>query len=678
MSAPAPTAPRGGTRPDTAAPLPAGLAGLVAAVLVTLVGGLLYTGAAAAPVLLDPGALVRWGLPVVKAVHDLALATTIGSLLLAAGVLPPTSPAWPRTVRIAAVAAVVWTLAAVAVLVLGYADVTGRPVGGAAFGSELGYFVTTIDYGRQLMLTAAFAAVAATAAVGVRRPGGAALALVLAVVAVVPLALTGHAAGAASHEVATTAWWLHVLGISAWLGGLVALTAVSRPLGNALPVAARRYSAIAGWAFALVVVSGAANAYVRLTGPEDLLHGYGLLVLAKSVATALLGVAGWMHRRSVLPRLDADPAARGLFWRLVSGELVLLGAATGLAIALSRSAPPVPDTPPADPTPAERLIGEPLPPPPTPVHWLTETSVDLLWLVVAGGLAVAYLLGVRKLRARGDAWPVHRTLLWLLGCAALVYVTSGAPAAYGRVLFSAHMVQHMALSMMVPAPLVFGAPVTLAMRALPRRTDGSYGPREWLLLLVESRWARFVSQPVVAAVLFAGSLIVFYYSPLFSLALRTHVGHELMMIHFLLVGYLFVNAVAGVDPGPTRLAYPLRLMLLFATMAFHAFFGVSLLSSDTLLVSDWFSSMGWGIDALADQQEGGAIAWGIGEFPTVLLALVVAIQWSRSDDREARRTDRAADRDDDAQLAAYNEMLARLDERAHDDPRGGRRDRQSS
>jgi putative copper resistance protein D len=168
---------------------------------------------------------------------------------------------------------------------------------------------------------------------------------------------------------------------------------------------------------------------------------------------------------------------------------------------------------------------------------------------------------------------------------------------------------------------------------------------------------------VVAAVVFAGSIVVFYFSPLFGLALSTHVGHELMMIHFLLAGYLFANAVIGVDPGPSRPAYPMRLVLLFATMAFHAFFGVSLVSGDVLLAADWFSSTGWGIDALADQRDGGAIAWGIGEFPTLLLAMGVAVQWARSDDREARRTDRAADRDDDARLAEYNAMLQGLAER---------------
>jgi putative copper resistance protein D len=213
--------------------------------------------------------------------------------------------------------------------------------------------------------------------------------------------------------------------------------------------------------------------------------------------------------------------------------------------------------------------------------------------------------------------------------------------------------------MVVPPLLVVGAPVTLAVRTLRRRHDGSRGPREWLLVLVHSRVARFLAHPVVAAALFAGSLVVFYYSPLFALSLEHHLGHELMQVHFLATGYLFASALVGVDPGAARASYPMRLLLLLATMAFHAFFGVVLMNGDSLLAASWFTSLGLGVDALADQRTGGGIAWGIGEFPTIVIAVVLAVQWSRSDDREARRTDRAADRDDDAALDAYNAMLAR-------------------
>jgi len=96
-------------------------------------------------------------------------------------------------------------------------------------------------------------------------------------------------------------------------------------------------------------------------------------------------------------------------------------------------------------------------------------------------------------------------------------------------------------------------------------------------------------------------------------------------------------------------------------MTVHAFFGLSIMSSDNLMLADWFGAMGrtWGSTPLADQQAGGAIAWSVGEIPNLIIAVVLAMQWSKADSREAKRKDRQAERDEDAELKAYNAMLAR-------------------
>ena len=160
-----------------------------------------------------------------------------------------------------------------------------------------------------------------------------------------------------------------------------------------------------------------------------------------------------------------------------------------------------------------------------------------------------YVRWTLRLRRRGDAWPVGRTISWCLGILVLFWATNGGAAAYGHVLFSAHMVQHMVLAMVAPLFLVLAAPVTLLARAVPARKDDSRGPREWVLVRVHSAFGRFMANPVVAAVLFAGGMIVFYFTPLFELALTTYAGHLWMIAHFTLVGYLFANALVGVDPG---------------------------------------------------------------------------------------------------------------------------------
>jgi cytochrome c oxidase assembly factor CtaG len=279
---------------------------------------------------------------------------------------------------------------------------------------------------------------------------------------------------------------------------------------------------------------------------------------------------------------------------------------------------------------------------------------------------VLYLIGVRRMHARGDAWPVRRTIFWVLGWAIFVWATCGAPGVYGRVLFSVHMLMHMTVSMSAPILMVLAAPVTLALRALTPRGDKTLGPREILLGLVHSRYLAVIGNPIVAASIFFGSLVVFYFSPLFELALSTHTGHILMTLHFLLAGYLFAWVLVGIDPGPRRWPPLFRLVILFATVSFHAFFGVALTTGSTLLAPSFFQSLHlpWAVDLLADQRDGGAVAWGVGELPTLILALLVTLAWMRSDDAESKRLDRQADRDDDAQLKAYNAHLAAISERS--------------
>ena len=113
---------------------------------------------------------------------------------------------------------------------------------------------------------------------------------------------------------------------------------------------------------------------------------------------------------------------------------------------------------------------------------------------------------------------------------------------------------------------------------------------------------------------------------------------------------------------------PLRLVVLLVTLGFHAWFGIALMSGTELLAPSFYETLKlpYVPSLIQNQQDGGGIAWGIGEFPTMLLALFVAYDWVRSDTRESRQYDRNATRDDDAELRAYNERLARIADRDAD------------
>ena len=667
--------------------------GLIVAMAAVVVS-LLWTGATAVADLADPGAFTRWGLPLATTIHNLALSTVIGSLVFAIVILPkdlkahrphtgrqredsakrthaPEHPAFARAMTLAMVGGGIWTISAIAVLVLTYSSISGLPLAGTSdYTNMLVFFMTELPVGQAWLIITIVAAVVTTLVIGLRNISALAVPLVLAMLSFIPQALIGHSASSADHKGAVNSLFLHITGASLWVGGIIVLVVVSQVLGNITSQTLKRFSALALFAFAGVAGSGVINASIRITSWHDLFYSsYGQLILVKSAATILLGVIGWMHREWIIPRLDGgeknngSTSTRRLLWQLIFSELLIMSAVSGIAVGLSRSAPPQSrELVPAALTPAQILTGYQLPPELEFSRWFTEWRMDWLWVAFAVLAGAAYIAGIVKLRRRGDTWPVLRSISWFVGLLALVYITSGGPAVYGAVTFSAHMVEHMALMVIAPLFLALGSPISLALQALTPRRDGSRGLREWILVLVHSTYSKIITHPLFAAANFSGSLILFYYSPAFNLAMRYHVGHELMILHFTLTGYIFVQSMIGADPLPTRAPYPLRLLLLLATMAFHAFFGVSLMMATSLLSGEYFGNMGrsWGDSALIDQQTAGGIAWGIGEFPTLLIALGVAYMWSKSDARETRRSDRAADRNKDAELGAYNDMFAQL------------------
>ena len=641
-----------------------GVIALATGALVAVLIGLVIGGGAEAPLLLDPGAAVRYGLPIAKLAVTLGAAGTIGALLLALLALSPEHPEHDRALDIAAASAAVWTLAAAATGFLTFLAAYVEPVAlDDRFGRLIAVFLGTTELGQAWLATTLMAAAVTVLCFAVRNPAVLAGVAVVAVAALWPVAQTGHAGGTADHDAAVTAVYLHSVFAAVWVGGLLTIMLARTALADRLPVVLARYSTIALVAFIVVATSGLVSAQLRMGGLEALATPYGLIVAAKVGALIGLGAFGAVYRRRLIGRLEREQRPRTTFWVIVTAELALMGIASGLAAALARTPTPVPQVSVGervDPTPAELLTGSPLPPAFETWRLATEWDLNLLWALLAGFGAFFYLAGAVRLHRRGDHWPLHRTILWTLGMVTLVVVTSSGIAVYERYLFSVHMLGHMVLSMGIPVMLVLGAPVTLAARAIHGRKDGSRGPREWILAIVHSRFASIVGHPLVASVVFAVSLLVFYYSPLFSWAVSNHVGHQWMVLHFLLTGYLFVNGLVGIDPAPYRPPYPIRLIILLATMAFHAFFGLSLITGTGLLMPEWFGAMGreWGQTPLADQQTGGGIAWGVGEIPTLALAMLVVWSWSLSDGRETKRFDRRADRDGDADLEAWNAMLA--------------------
>ena len=635
----------------------------IGAAVIALIAGLVIGGGAAATALADAGEIVRLGQPIAKVILNFSMAVAVGTLILAAFSLSQKNPLLAKALDLAAAAAVVWALAGALNFLLTYLLISGSSIStDATFGESLWLFATSIELGTSLALNTGAAVLISVLVISFRSLTATALIAALGLAALVPMALIGHAAGTANHSLAVNAIGVHLVAVVIWVGGLVALFVLRGNTAEESSTLTKRYSSLALMAFGLVTVSGISSAIIRIDTFDKIFSSYGLLVLLKISALLLLGALGAIYRGRLIAKLSVSAPAIKNFFGLVLVEFVIMGTAMGLATALGKTPTPGVIEWVSDVTPAQLLTGEPLPPELTAESFLTVWRFDLVWAIVAFGAIAAYLIGVRKLAKRGDKWSWARTASWVGGMLVLFYTTSGALNAYQEYLFSMHMIGHMILAMGIPVLLVVGAPVTLLMRAVEKRHDDSRGIREWVLWAVHTKYAQFVSHPLIAAILFASSLVTFYYTPLFAWATNEHIGHMWMVVHFLITGYLFAQALIGIDPGPVRLPYAARLLMLIATMAFHAFFGLSLMSGSGLLLADWYGAMGrtWGEAPIDDQHTGGAIAWGIGEIPTALLTIIVSVQWFKSDSRDAKRLDRASDRTGNKDVEDYNEMLAKL------------------
>ncbi|WP_395111325.1 cytochrome c oxidase assembly protein [Actinomadura sp. SCN-SB] len=646
-------APGGAARP--AAPWAgAVVASLVVLALVVRFGGAF--SAEAVPGLTRSGALTKGGLAIAELAAHLCSAVAAGWLLLAAVFLPGDAPAAlvRRHLRAAALWAAAWAVAALAVVMFSAADLFGVPVTTGVTGNMLRTFLLELPQGRALLLVALAAVAVAVLAQLTSTPSGAAGLLLVALAGVLPPVFTGHATAMAYHAWAVYSLVAHVLAAALWVGGLVVLVAVGRDPDRAgagsFPAVVGRYSALAGACFAVVTVSGLVNAWVRLGG-FDVGSRYGALVVAKAAALVALGGFGWWHRRVSVPGLrpvpgtEASPDRRGrhVFVRIAAVEVVVMAATMALATGLSRTPPP--EVPQGTLDLVALKLGFPLPGPASWEAFLLNWRPDplLLPLVLLG--AVLYGAGVRRLRRAGRSWPVPRVVAWYGGLAVMLVATSGGLARYSMVLFSAHVVQHLLLSALVPMLLLAGAPVTLALRALPRRPGaGGRTARELLVAALRSRAMAAACHPVVAPLVFVASLHGFYFSPLLETSLRDHAVHSAAMAVFVMAGLAYLWPVTGVDPLPRRPPPWARFPLAAVVVPFHTVFGVLVVGSGEVLAAAWFTRLGrtWGSSPLADQRLGGGLLWALGVIAALAVIAAPARRWLRDGPPAHRAVPRAA------------------------------------
>jgi putative membrane protein len=248
-------------------------------------------------------------------------------------------------------------------------------------------------------------------------------------------------------------------------------------------------------------------------------------------------------------------------------------------------------------------------------------AIGVAWLLVLplAVVAVAYLRAAAAERSRGRrSWPWYRDVSWTAGLAIVAAALVGplADAAHGDLV--AHMVAHLLAGMLAPLLLVAAAPVTLALRSL------DVGPARRLSRLLASAPLRLLTHPVVAATVNVGSLWLVYATPFAGAMRDVPLVHEFVIVHVVIVGFLFTASIVSVDPAPHRAGFPLRLGALVLAIAAH-----SVLAKHVFAIAPVGSS-------IAEAERAGLVMYYGGDALELVLLIAFFTAWYRSAGRRLR------------------------------------------
>jgi putative copper resistance protein D len=663
---------------------------LLAAGTVVAVAGLAGIGPYRALGNGDPGALVRYGAPLVRLAVDAAATVCIGFLVAAvlfsgrpqaSGVITPIGYA---RLRVAGRWAVAWLLAVVVLIPLDAADTGGIPLARALAPRSWIPLLSALEAPKAWLGVAVLAGLVAIGCRLALRWTTVLVLAALAVAALLPPLVTAHVSSDTGHDVSTSALLLHVPAAVVWLGTLVALAWRS---GGWSPTVADRYRRLATWCWLVLAASGLVDAFY-LVPVDGLASGYGLLLAVKVLLVGGLGWLGWWLRgRATAERLHGRAVTRPNSWaavprpngraavtplngraavtrlkgraavtrlngpgaperlrgrdgagrirRLAVVDVLVLAATFGASVGLTHLAPPglVGRPVSADQT----LLGYDLPGPPTLLRLAFDWRLDPIFLALVVLLSAGYLVGLRHLRFRRRSWPASRSAAWFGGCAVLLVATCSGVGRYAAAMFSVHLAAHMLVGMVAPVLLALGAPVGLAASVLPR----TGGPWRCLRALRDSSGLRWASHPAVAATLFAAAPFLLYFTDLFDLAARFHWAHVGANLAFLALGYLFAWVAVGPDPLPREVPQLARLGMLLAAMPFDVLFGALVIGSHRILGNgaagaNMYSALGlpWVPSLAADQRLAGALALVLGELALLIALVAVVVGWRRAEHRD--------------------------------------------
>ena len=282
--------------------------------------------------------LTLWGLPLSLLIRDVAMALTVGSALVG-GVLAPKPDALLG--RVTSLSALVWVLAIVAQSVFTVSEVLAFSISDSLNLNVWWSLLSQTTVGQVMLVQAVLLVfVALLGWVVLDRTTGIIISALAIIAAFLP-GLTGHSSMTDTHNAASISLGIHIVAMSAWIGGLIALVLYLLRSSPDSGVVIRRFSALALISVILLVESGLLNASMRLDGPAALVTSfYGAILLAKIAILIVLISFGWRARKTISDSADQRPMNNVAISLLAGREILWMGLVLGLSVALSRTAPP--------------------------------------------------------------------------------------------------------------------------------------------------------------------------------------------------------------------------------------------------------------------------------------------------------------------------------------------------
>jgi cytochrome c oxidase assembly factor CtaG len=268
-------------------------------------------------------------------------------------------------------------------------------------------------------------------------------------------------------------------------------------------------------------------------------------------------------------------------------------------------------------------------------QWTFDPWALALIILLGGG----YLAAMRRVRRRGESWPVSRPIWFLgLGLGPLVLATMSWIGVYQSILVYARATQTVLLVLVVPLFLAMGRPITLVIAALPRG-----GPR--IEAVIKSRAAKVLMFPAITTFALVVIPFVMYFSPWYTASFHSTAVRVLTYLALMAPGFMFFWTLLRVDPVPKQYSYAVSMWITGAEVIGDAILGLALIADNGLVGAAWYHALArpWGPTLRTDQVIGGGVLWVLGDLVGLPFLAAQLIQLMREDESEAARIDAELD-----------------------------------